>query len=72
MMHIIMLLAVLALVSAPAYAYVSPGLGAGALGLVFGFFGAIILALTAILYYPIKRALRRLQKTRAADNSKPS
>jgi hypothetical protein len=49
-------IALLAL-SAPAHAYVGPGLGAGVLGVILGLVGSIFLALFAVFWYPIKRAL---------------
>jgi hypothetical protein len=47
----------LLVLSAPAHAYVGPGLGAGALGVILGLVGSIFLALFAVFWYPIKRAL---------------
>jgi hypothetical protein len=47
------------LVSPPAFAYIGPGMGAGVIAGVIGFIGAIIIGLWAVLYYPIKRALRK-------------
>jgi hypothetical protein len=44
---------------APAAAYVGPGLGLGAIAVVLGIVGSVLLALFAIIFYPIKRALRR-------------
>ena len=43
----------------PAFAYVGPGMGGGAIAAIVGFFAAILLGLWGILYYPIKRALKR-------------
>jgi hypothetical protein len=43
----------------PLYAYIGPGMGGGVIAIVIGFFAAIFLALWGILYYPIKRALKR-------------
>lgn len=42
----------------PAMAYIGPGMGAGAVAVVFGVIGSIFLAIFAVLYYPIKRMLR--------------
>jgi len=42
-----------------AYAYIGPGLGAGAIASVLGVLVAIVVGLFAIIYYPVKRALRR-------------
>ena len=43
----------------PAFAYVGPGMGVGVIAAIVGFFAAILLGLWGILYYPIKRALKR-------------
>jgi uncharacterized membrane protein len=42
-----------------AYAYIGPGLGAGALAVVLGAIASVFLALFAIVFYPIKRILKR-------------
>lgn len=47
------------LLSSPAHAYIGPGAGAGAIAVVFGVIGAIFLAFVAILWYPLKRLLKR-------------
>ena len=47
---------------ANAHAYIGPGLGAGAIAIVLGFIGSIILAVFALLYYPIKRILKKKPK----------
>ena len=47
------------LISLPSYAYIGPGMGGGVIAAIVGFFAAIILGLWGILYYPIKRALKK-------------
>ena len=47
------------LLSFPSYAYIGPGMGGGVIAAVVGFFAAILLGLFGILYYPIKRALKK-------------
>ena len=54
-------LILLAAAPAPAFAYVGPGLGFGALGTALGVLGAILLGLVSILWYPCKRMVRRLR-----------
>ncbi|RXR29847.1 hypothetical protein [Sphingobium fluviale] len=46
----------------PALAYIGPGVGAGAIGAVLGVIGSIFLGLFAILWYPIKRMMKRRKK----------
>jgi len=50
---------VIFLASFPSYAYIGPGMGSGVIAAVIGFFAAIVLGLWAILYYPIKRGLKK-------------
>lgn len=52
-------LSLLLLSSAPALAYVGPGLGAGALAVIFGLLASVLLAVVAVVWYPLKRLLRR-------------
>jgi len=47
------------LISLPSYAYIGPGMGGGVIAGIVGFFAAILLGLWGILYYPIKRALKK-------------
>ena len=47
------------LIAQPIYAYIGPGMGGGLIAAVIGFFAAIFLGIWGILYYPIKRALKR-------------
>lgn len=49
----------LILFSLPSYAYVGPGMGGGVIAAIIGFFAAILLGLWGIIYYPIKRALKK-------------
>lgn len=42
-----------------AQAYVGPGLSAGAIAVVLGVIGAAFLALFAIVWYPVKRLMKK-------------
>lgn len=53
------------LIAAPAEAYVGPGLGLGTIGTVLGILVSVGLALFALVWYPIKRMLK---KRRAAED----
>tara|TARA_B100000989_G_C19470582_1_gene440495 strand:- start:538 stop:750 length:213 start_codon:yes stop_codon:yes gene_type:complete len=50
----------------PSYAYLGPGMGGGVFAAILGFLGAFLLALWAVLYYPIKRALKN-KKNKKSD-----
>ena len=45
-----------------ASAYIGPGLGLGAVGVILGIFLAALLAFFAILWYPIKRLFKKSPK----------
>ena len=46
----------------PVFAYIGPGMGGGVLAGIIGVVGAIFLALFGILYYPIKRLIKKIKK----------
>jgi len=48
-----------------AHAYVGPGLGAGTLGVVVGLIASVFVALFAVIWYPIKRLLKKKGKNTA-------
>lgn len=47
------------LLSSPIYAYIGPGLGAGTIAAVAGMIFSIVIAIFAIVYYPVKRFLKK-------------
>ena len=59
----------LILFSMPSYAYLGPGMSGGFIAAILGFFGAIILGLWGILYYPIKRALKERKEKKIASKA---
>lgn len=48
----------LATAATPALAYVGPGLGLGALGVIFGLGLSVVLAVAALVWYPVKRMIK--------------
>ena len=55
--------AILALVgAAPAHAYMGPALGLGAIAASLGVIGTLILGFLSVLWYPVKRLIRRLRR----------
>ena len=54
------------LVPSPAFAYIGPGVAAGAIASALGVLGSIVLGIFAVIYYPIKRVLKRRKKTKGA------
>jgi hypothetical protein len=67
----LLLLLILGILLPPdlAHAYVGPGLGVGAIGSILGVICAVMIALFAVVYYPVKRALRRMS---GAKGEKPA
>ncbi len=63
------LAAALAILPGSALAYIGPGVGAGAIGAVLGVVGSIFLALFAVIWYPIKRLLRRGKQKQRNDET---
>ncbi len=53
-----------------AHAYIGPGLGAGTIGVILGIIGSVFIALFAIIWYPLKRLIKKRRKSEAQDNSK--
>jgi hypothetical protein len=43
----------------PVNAYIGPGMGGGAIAVVFGILAAIFMAIFGFVYYPIKRWIKR-------------
>ena len=53
---------------APVHAYVGPGLGLGALGVILGIFLSIFLAIVGIFWYPLKRFIRKFRGQKPQGN----
>lgn len=51
------------------HAYIGPGLGAGAIAAVLGTVAAIFMAFVALLWYPMKRMLRKRTKPALQDEA---
>ena len=62
-MNKLILFLFLCLISLPSYAYIGPGMGGGAIAAIIGFFAAIILGLWGILYYTIKRFIKKRKRS---------
>ena len=61
-MALLLLAGVLA--PAPAFAYIGPGLGAGAVAVTLGVLGSIVTGILGVIYYPIKRMIKKFKKGR--------
>jgi hypothetical protein len=54
---------------APAFAYGGPGLGAGAIAVTLGVLGSILTGILGVIYYPIKRMIKKFKKGRRLDQA---
>jgi hypothetical protein len=52
-----------------AMAYVGPGIGAGTIGVILGIIGSLLVALFAVLWYPIKRLLKKIKMSNSQDTT---
>jgi hypothetical protein len=62
----IALLMPLTLLALPAHAYIGPGAGAGTIAVVLGILASIVMAFFAILWYPVKRLLKKRKAAKGA------
>lgn len=53
-----------------AQAYIGPGLGLGTVGAILGLLMSIIVAIFAIIWYPIKRLLKKI-RPQTGDTTAP-
>lgn len=60
----VLLLVVLATAPAAAQAYMGPGLGMGAISVALGVVASILLGIFSIVWYPVKRLVRRIRRGR--------
>lgn len=71
-MQLVMVFLAAFLIAGAAQAYVGPGLGAGTLGVILGFLASIVLAVFALLWYPIKRMLKKKKSAKGESENKGS
>ncbi len=61
------LLAAMVFLGTPALAYIGPGAGAGAIGVLIAIIGGVLLLLVGFLWYPIKRMMRKNKAPEVAE-----
>jgi hypothetical protein len=71
-MHLLLILSIIFItlmlaVPQVAVAYIGPGAGIAAIGTVLALIGGILLAIVAFIWYPIKRLVAKIKKTRMID-----
>lgn len=46
------------------FAYIGPGMAGGVVATILGFIAALLIAIFAVVYYPIKRAIKNRRRTK--------
>ena len=59
----------LSLTAVPAHAYIGPGTGVGTIVVVLGVLASVVMAFFAILWYPIKRVIKKRKAAKASVSS---
>ena len=65
-MRYLFFVAIFATMATEAQAYIGPGLGAGAIGVILGLIASVFVAIFAVFWYPIKRVLKKRHKAKDA------
>lgn len=60
---------ILLTVSPAAMAYIGPGAGISVLGSLLGILGTIVVAIGAIIFWPVRKFLKRKKQAKAAANT---
>ena len=63
----ILVLLVLLLVSPATFAYIGPGAGISVLGSLLGILGTIVVAIGAIIFWPVRKFLKRKKLRKQAE-----
>jgi hypothetical protein len=63
MRKVLLALAMCFLFTDSAFAYVGPSLGIGVIGAIFGILAAILFAIVGLIWYPVKRLMKKKGKT---------
>lgn len=59
----------LLVVTSPVFAYIGPGAGIPVIGSLFGLIATIFVAIGAILFWPIRKVLKRRKRRAQEQNS---
>ena len=60
----------LVMLSSPqAHAYIGPGAGAGTIAVVLGVLASIVMAFFALLWYPVKRLIKKNKSAKPGDSA---
>jgi hypothetical protein len=67
-----LVLVLLVFATATAQAYVGPGAGLGVIGAILGTLLAIVMAIAGVIWYPVKRLLKKMNAGNGADQNSGS
>lgn len=69
---LILLLFLILMVPSTTLAYIGPGAGISVLGSLLGILGTIVIAVSAILFWPIRKVIRRRKQAGLATQNRNS
>ena len=72
MLKIILIFLYFILFSNPSYAYLGPGVGGGVIAATIGIIIAIFVALFGIIWFPLKRLIKKLKTNEDKQNNNKS
>ena len=70
MFKLILSLIIFCLITTPSFAYLGPGIGGGAIAATVGIIVAIFAALFGLIWFPIKRLLRKRKEKKEQQQDK--
>lgn len=56
--------------ASPSHAYLGPGLSTGTVGIILGILASVVVAIIAVVWYPIKRLLNKFTKKEFGDSAR--
>ena len=72
MLKIILIFFYFILISNPSYAYLGPGVGGGVIAATIGIIVAIFVALFGIIWFPLKRLIKKIKTNQDKQNNNKS
>ncbi len=72
MLKIILIVFYFLIIANPSYAYLGPGVGGGVIAAAIGIIIAIFVALFGIIWFPLKRLIKKIKSNQDKQNNNKS
>lgn len=72
MLKIILIVFYFIIITNPSYAYLGPGVGGGVIAAAIGIIIAIFVALFGIIWFPLKRLIKKIKSNQDKQNNNKS